>query len=302
MFARTPALNEEEERKDIFAPVADLMVGVVFVFIVLMIALVLNLQKEDTVPKSEYEKLRTEYERLRAENDRLTTFARFVRESNALQIMSQLAIADQTRNQLLEELKKRLDSAKIEVKVDPRVGTLRLPSSKLFEIGEADPTQKGADTIKQLGAVLSEVLPCYSLDDKTNRPACRPGIDLSRLSAVYVEGHTDVTPFSGLRGRFRDNWDLSAGRAIEAYKLMTGQFEPLKDLKNKDGDALLGVSGYADTRPVIRDAPDRRLLDIADQDRRIEVRVIMTTNEQLVNTVLNELNSRLRDIDDLIAR
>ena len=295
MFSRNPALAEEEERKDIFAPVADLMVGVVFVFIVLMIALVLNLQKEDTVPKSEYEKLRVE-------NDRLTSFARFVRDSNALQIMSQLAIADQTRSQLLEELRKRLDSAKIEVKVDPRAGTLRLPASKLFEIGEADPTQTGAETIKQLGAVLSDTLPCYSLDDHTNRPVCRAGIDASRLSAVYVEGHTDVTPFSGLRGRFRDNWDLSAGRAIEAYKLMTGQFDPLKNLKNKDGEVLLGVSGYADTRPAVRDAPDRKILDIADQDRRIEIRVIMTTNEQLVNTVLNELNSRLRDIDDLIAR
>jgi flagellar motor protein MotB len=260
-----------------------------------MIALVLNLQKEDTVPKSEYEKLR-------AENDRLTSFAQFVRDSNALQIMSQLAIADQTRSQLLEELRKRLDSAKIEVKVDPRAGTLRLPASKLFEIGEADPTQTGAETIKQLGGVLSDILPCYSLDDHTSRPVCRAGIDASRLSAVYVEGHTDVTPFSGLRGRFRDNWDLSAGRAIEAYKLMTGQFDPLKNLKNKDGDVLLGVSGYADTRPAVRDAPDRKLLDIADQDRRIEIRVIMTTNEQLVNTVLNELNSRLRDIDDLIAR
>jgi chemotaxis protein MotB len=295
MFARNPALAQEEERKDIFAPVADLMVGVVFVFIVLMIALVLNLQKEDTVPKSEYEKLR-------AENDRLTSFAQFVRDSNALQIMSQLAIADQTRSQLLEELRKRLDSAKIEVKVDPRAGTLRLPASKLFEIGEADPTQTGAETIKQLGGVLSDILPCYSLDDHTSRPVCRAGIDASRLSAVYIEGHTDVTPFSGLRGRFRDNWDLSAGRAIEAYKLMTAQFDPLKNLKNKDGDVLLGVSGYADTRPAVRDAPDRKLLDIADQDRRIEIRVIMTTNEQLVNTVLNELNSRLRDIDDLIAR
>ena len=295
MFARNPAPAQEEERKDIFAPVADLMVGVVFVFIVLMIALVLNLQKEDTVPKSEYEKLR-------AENDKLTSFAQFVHDSNALQIMSQLAIADQTRSQLLEELRKRLDSAKIEVKVDPRAGTLRLPASKLFEIGEADPTQTGAETIKQLGGVLSDILPCYSLDDHTSRPVCRAGIDASRLSAVYVEGHTDVTPFSGLRGQFRDNWDLSAGRAIEAYKLMTAQFDPLKNLKNKDGDVLLGVSGYADTRPAVRDAPDRKLLDIADQDRRIEIRVIMTTNEQLVNTVLNELNSRLRDIDDLIAR
>jgi chemotaxis protein MotB len=134
------------------------------------------------------------------------------------------------------------------------------------------------------------------------RPDCRAVADVSRLSAVYVEGHTDVAPFVGAKGRFRDNWDLSAGRAIEAYKLMTAQFDALKNLKNKDGDALLGVSGYADTRPVVRDAVDRKLPEYADQDRRIEVRVIMSSNEQLVSSVLNELNSRLRDIDDLIAR
>jgi chemotaxis protein MotB len=107
--------NDEDERKDIFAPVADLMVGVVFVFIVLMIALVLNLQKEDTVPKSEYEKLRSERDLLSQERDRLAEFAKFVRDSDALQIMSQLSIADQTRNQLLEELRKRLESANVEV-------------------------------------------------------------------------------------------------------------------------------------------------------------------------------------------
>jgi len=125
---------------------------------------------------------------------------------------------------------------------------------------------------------------------------------VTQLSAVYVEGHTDATPFNASRGRFRDNWDLSAARAIEAYKLMTNQFETLKNVKNKEGDALLGVSGYTDTRPVTRDAPDRRLPEYADQDRRIEVRVILTTNEQLVGSVLTELNRRLSDIDDLITR
>jgi hypothetical protein len=64
---------------------------------------------------------------------------------------------------------------------------------------------------------------------------------------------------------------------------------------------LVGVSGYADTRPAVRDAPDRRLAEVTEKDRRIEVRVIMTTNEEVVESVLRELNDRLRQIDDLTA-
>src|SRR5215469_16882236 len=177
MFARSLTFDEEDTRKDIFAPVADLMVGVVFVFIVLMIALVLNLQKEDTVPRSEYEKLRSEIKLLTEQKDRLADFARFVRDSNAMQIMSQLSIADETRNRLLEELRKRLESAKIEVTVDPRAGTLRLPAGKLFNVGEADPTPEGAETVRQLGAVMSDVLPCYSVGMQAQRPGCRDAVD-----------------------------------------------------------------------------------------------------------------------------
>jgi chemotaxis protein MotB len=90
-----------------------------------------------------------------------------VRDSDALQIMSQLSIADQTRNQLLEEFRKRLESANVEVKVDPRAGTLRLPAGKLFEVGEAEPTLRGAETVRQLGEVMSDVLPCYSSWNQT---------------------------------------------------------------------------------------------------------------------------------------
>ena len=55
MFSRTAPQTESEEAKDVFAPVADLMVGVVFIFIVLMLALVMNLRNEDTVPRSSYD-------------------------------------------------------------------------------------------------------------------------------------------------------------------------------------------------------------------------------------------------------
>ena len=316
MFARVPAPAEDEDKQDIFAPVADLMVGVVFIFIILMIALVLNLQKEETVPKSEYDQMAARVEALKVENadlnkqvvnlttanERLSDFVRFVRNSNVIRIMSQLASADQTRSQLLEEIRKRLSAAGVDVTVNSEAGTLRLPARKLFDVGRADPTVEGRKTILQLGTVMSDVLHCYSDSTRPEGSSCVAMTEASRLNAVYIEGHTDVTPFAIPGARFTDNWDLSAGRAIEAFKILRDQYEPLRNSKNKEGEALIGVSGYADTRPAVRDAPDRKLPDIADKDRRIEVRVIMATNEELVESVLTELNGRLRQIDDLVSR
>jgi hypothetical protein len=39
---------------------------------------------------------------------------------------------------------------------------------------------------------------------------------------------------------------------------------------------------------------------VAEKDRRIEVRIIMSTNEQMVGSVLTELNSRLRSVNELV--
>jgi chemotaxis protein MotB len=219
-----------------------------------------------------------------------------------IRIMSQLASADQTRGQLLEEIRKRLSASGIDVTINSEAGTLMLPARKLFDVGRADPTAEGRKTILQLGAVMSDVLPCYSDSTRLGGVPCSTMTEASRLNAVYIEGHTDVTPFALSGGRFTDNWDLSAGRAIETFKILRGQYEPLRNFRNRDGGALIGVSGYADTRPAVRDAPDRKLPEIADKDRRIEVRVIMTTNEELVGSVLSELNGRLRQIDDIVSR
>jgi hypothetical protein len=317
MFTRAFGPATDEEHKDIFAPVADLMVGVVFIFIVLMIALVLNLQKEETVPKSEYLALQTENAALKEElaktharveilaraNARLAQFARFVRDSEVIPTMSQLASADQTRAELLEEMHRRLTNAGIEVNINQGDGTLMLPARRLFDVGKAEPTNpEGLRVIGQLGAVMADVLPCYALRNREADTPCGTHSGINRLSAVYIEGHTDVTPFSAAGARFTDNWDLSAGRAITAYKLITNSFAPLQGLRNQEGQALLGVSGYADTRPAIPEAPDRKVPEVADKDRRIEVRIIMTANEQLVVAALEQLNSHLKAIDDLVAQ
>jgi flagellar motor protein MotB len=330
MFSRSAPAPQGEDGKDIFAPVADLMVGVVFIFIILMLALVMNLQREDTVARSEYDHQvarvlalevqnaelarRIEKEmslRLAAEarertlaeaNERLVAFARFVEESDVMRLMSRLTRADVTRSQLLEEMRSRLAAASIDVTVNSALGTLMLPARRLFDSGRAEPTADGRTTIAQLGRVMAETLPCYSFLPGQERQHCGSADEASRLNAVYIEGHTDVTPLSAPGARFSDNWDLSAGRAISAFKLVGDQFEQLRNLRNRDGDALLGVSGYADTRPANRAAPDRRTQDAMDKDRRIEVRIIMTTNEEMVESVLRDLDTRLGQIRDLTSR
>ena len=247
LFSRSASPGEDEDKKDIFAPVADLMVGVVFIFIILMLAL--RIQREDTVARSEDDwqvaqvhALEAEVAELRARNQvlsqsnaRLVEFVRFVRDNNVMRLMAQLANANQERNRLLEEVRSKLaDATKIDVTVNRAAGTLMLPARRLFDIGRADPTLDGRKIIIQLGAVLADVLPCYSIK-VTQANTCRGRSEASQLNAVYVEGHTDVTPFGAAGGRFSDNWDLSAGRAIEAYKLISMQFESLRVLRNRDG-------------------------------------------------------------------
>ncbi|MGI4814343.1 MAG: hypothetical protein ACRYGG_13585, partial [Janthinobacterium lividum] len=55
MFNRRISTGPEDEAKDIFAPVADLMVGVVFIFIILILALSLDLSSETVVPQSTFD-------------------------------------------------------------------------------------------------------------------------------------------------------------------------------------------------------------------------------------------------------
>lgn len=214
--------------------------------------------------------------------------------------MQRLSQSDQTRTAILTTMQSRLAALGVDVKVDPDTGTLSLPSGRLFASGQAEPlVPDGRDTILRLGQVMADVLPCYAPSGQ-GLVGCPEKGEFSDLSAVYIEGHTDVTPYGSVNGRFRSNWDLSAGRAIEAYTLVRERYDRLRALKNQGGESMLGVSGYADTRQADRKDVDRSQPAVAERDRRIEVRVIMSTNEQLVGSILKELDRRLEAVDGLV--
>jgi flagellar motor protein MotB len=311
MFRRIAPARHTEDREDIFAPVADLMVGVVFIFIILMLALSLNLRTEPQVPEVAYKRVvaelaatqqalreeQTRAARAAAERDRLAAFARFVRDRDVVPMLKSLSRPDSTRAALLAEMGTRLRQLGINVTVHADAGTLSLPSGGLFRSGQADPTESGRDTIQKLGAVMAETLPCAT----ANRgQTCPTEADGSRLGAVYVEGHTDIEPYPTPTERFRDNWDLSAARAIAAYKLLVTDNTRLAALRDPSDEALMGVSGYADTRPADPAATDRHAKPVEDIDRRIEIRLLMAADPRLVRSVLDDLQNELERVDDLV--
>ncbi|MEM6801392.1 MAG: OmpA family protein [Bacteroidota bacterium] len=58
---------------------------------------------------------------------------------------------------------------------------------------------------------------------------------------VYVEGHTDSEPVKIHRARFKDNWSLSAARALEVVRLLE---------EGGVASSRLTASGKGDTQPI----------------------------------------------------
>jgi chemotaxis protein MotB len=335
MFVAYRRRPEVEEKKDVFAPVADLMVGVVFIFIILVLALSLHIMDDvqNAVPKSMYDEQKARAEDLdrrladanatiaqliaqrdqallaaaqekdradRAESSRqrLAEFVRYVQTTGVVPVLGRLAEANKRRTEILEKLRERLSAGNIQVDIDAENGTLRLPSTKLFESSKADPTPDGKEVIRSLGVSIAEIVPCY-LASRVRPANCPPEDGAGILSAIYIEGHTDASPFRSTIDRFRDNWDLSAARAIEAFKIVSAADPRVAGLKNGDGKALIGVSGYAETRPV-RDgltSQERMVEQVRETDRRIEVRLVMAVDKEEVQATLKNLRDRLEKLD-----
>jgi chemotaxis protein MotB len=223
------------------ASISDLMAGVLFLFIGIIVVFALN---------------------LRLKEDEATAAATDLRR--------QALGPAESRERLLRHLQGSLQTSGVSVVVDSEHGILRLPDDSVsFPQGKDSLTDKSKANLKKLAEILREALPCYSVSS-TGSATCRPEDAASTLDAVLVEGHTDRRRIVYVAG-FRDNWELSTARAIRTYHYLLEVAPELATFTNSRGERLLSVSGYADSRPVdTEDTPD------ADsKNRRIDVRFIM---------------------------
>ncbi len=118
-------------------------------------------------------------------------------------------------------------------------------SEVLFQPGSADLAPEGRAQIAGVVETLSDIA-----------GQIPPSIDW----IIRVDGHTDDVPLSGT-GEFRDNWELSQGRALAVVRYMQEAlgFPPER----------MAATGFGEYRPVAAgDSPEARA-----QNRRIELKL-----------------------------
>ncbi len=237
----------EDDQESYFVSMTDLMIGLLFIFIIMLMSFAINYREAEEERQQHTEKLEENVQKL---TDNRRTVAH-----------------------ILRELEQSLEQQGIDVRVFPETGVLRLPENILFESGQAELSARGEQAVGVLAMALAPLIPCFAKADGFGWRA--PGEAVcddqyhGRLEAVLIEGHTDDRPIHG--GRYRSNWDLSTARAIATFTALE-QAAPIMGLAENDrSEKLVGVSGYGEHRPVASNdhAAGRRA------NRRIDLRFLM---------------------------
>lgn len=116
-----------EEEESYFISMADMMVGLLFVFIILLIYFALQFQQKSKA----------------------------------------LSDAGETRAQLLKELQSDLAKHNLKVEIDTATGVLRLPAAILFSSGSYELSPQGREAIGTVANSMASVLPCYTFPRRT---------------------------------------------------------------------------------------------------------------------------------------
>lgn len=266
----------DEEDESFFISMTDIMVGLLFIFIILVayFAIQVRVEQEDS-------RLR-----LQAVLDEL--------DPGELQQRQQLdtyrQLVDEQRENIILGLEAALRNEGFDVVVDIEHGILRLPEGVLFGSGDfyIEPNSESDRATKALANGLAVVLPCSVLEasGQPYRDPAECGGDgdnpgFAYVEAIYIEGHTDSYTIQEDRGLLGDpnlttNLKLSARRATNTFEGIMEAESVIQDFygPNLDSQAtqpVLATSGYGETRPIAPNDTDEGRA----QNRRIDIRVLM---------------------------
>lgn len=193
------------------ASASDLMIGLLFVFIILVVVLALEQRRQQ----------------VNIEEQR----ARLIGSGDPLIVVT---------GAIGSALKKVLPN----VEVDDKTGVISLPEDALFAIGSAQLNESGQLVLRQAADQLAIAMPCYVDNQRAGRD-CSSNPYKHEIETIFIEGHTDSVPFAA---GLKDNFDLSLARARAVDKVLVLSTS-LAGYRNKAQQPLFSFSAYADTRP-----------------------------------------------------
>lgn len=238
--------KSSETSQNYLASVADLMSGLLYVFILVLVIAMFRLQSA-TVKSG-------------------VGFVEYAQSMSDFGITSTKLV-----ERLRDDLKERV-SNKVEAQLQD--GVLRIPEDVVsFEVGSDELDDDSRGNLNKISAELGRMLPCY-IKGTSESPACRNvNPNGHTLEYVFIEGHTDNQPYyKDKNGKF--NRLLSARRANAVYQVMVQGNAVLRNAKNTKGHPLFSLSGYGADRPV---EGHYHAVPFDDQtNRRIELRFTFT--------------------------
>jgi chemotaxis protein MotB len=288
------AVSEDEE--GYFASMTDVVIGLLFVFIIMLMFFAMRFQeatqKQDIV---------TEQQNTLIEN---------------------LTDAELARSNILQGIGTYLQSEGINVIIVKDEGILRFPEDILFDKSSWELKKAGAsNALKSLARALDLVLPCYTTGPLSRERDCPK--TKAKVEAIFIEGNADTdafhpsppasnqqrppgTPTQQNESRPailrllapstnqsaqprapsvntprqalppKDNLDLSALRATSTFRELLNAQSDLSQYLSPDNKPVLGVSGYGEYRPLIKEA-NETLDQWKKRNRRIDIRILMAT-------------------------
>lgn len=290
--------EKESEDENYFVSMTDMMVGMLFLFIIMLMMFALNFKKGDDAS----EKIRkclldvvNENAVLSADiNAKIASVQRKIQEP-----IDALELAADQRQRLLKDLKNRLTAEGItQVEIDEKNNVLRLSEGAIrFDPGKFDLDAKAQDSVARISRALSPLIAQYSACSVDDPGACSSHKGAT-LETVFIEGHTDTTGAADPVERDRKNWQLSTDRATTTYRALIADAPELTTFRNRLDEQILSVSGYSSTRPIV---PGDDKLAWA-KNRRIDLRFAMDAETRFGRDEIELIRKFNAEIKELVER
>ena len=319
---------EDEDGEGYFASISDLMVGILFVFLLMLTVFALNFrdaEDDQKVEKHKYEQLQAaeaaarleasiekqlaldkereadaskrdaEAKTAEAENERLKNVAlRDLLRRAGEQISQDLEDRRNARVRLLGRLEKTLVEQGVKVTLDPESEVLRLPESLLFEVGQSTlDGQAAKSALDKVSSALADILPCYVASDIQSNCESR---DSGTLEGVLIEGHSDRAGYSDGGRRLSEEDSARSERppfdGARPYGLQRdASAQETRPDQERQRFSSAGSLAYGARRPI--KAGDKK--DDYQQNRRIDLRFLLS---ERLSPVLQKLIEDIKALGD----
>jgi chemotaxis protein MotB len=201
-----------EEEESYFVSMADMMVGLLFIFIILLLYFALQFQQKSKA----------------------------------------ISDAGETRKEILQRLQTSLAQHGLRVSIDTRTGVLRLPAEILFAKDDYRLSAQGQAAIATLAHSLITVLPCYSYTAGQSRLGCPQSLHGVDAVFIEGHTDADALHGNGPVSDNMDLSALRATNTFRALITAEPSLNQLRNLPASDpaASAILSVSGYGADRPI----------------------------------------------------